>query len=293
MRRTVWTIGTAVFLVVAASLTRAKADESADLRGPAPKEGQVTVAKTTFAIKDAAVTIKVGGMTIDAKQTLTATGDEEVKALAVKGRQITKAQTKVTREQVETVTAIGGQDVKDNKTGDLEGEVIISERSDDGKWKHSLVDTKPNAKQKKQLDKRVGPENEDELYPEGMVKVGHAWTVDASALQRVFGGAISDLKGKIKMKFVKIEKVDGEDCAVIELEGKISGVAKEDEGTLDVEMDLKATTWRSIKTGVDVKDAAKGTLKMSGKIEMDGVKAELSLEGPFTIEGTAKRKAAK
>ncbi len=289
MRATKLAIGMVLLLSGALHLS-AREDAAVDLRGPAPKKGTATVSKSVFKIKNADVKLQVAGMKLEAKQTLTATEEEEVKVLAVEGRQATKVQTKITKEKVETSTSLGGQDMDDTKAGDLEGEVIISERSKDGKWKHSLVDNKPNDKQKKELDKRVGPENEDELYPEGKVKVGHTWTVEASALQRVFGGSITDLKGKLKMKFVKMEEVDGEMCAVIEAVGVIKGVAKEDEGTLDVELDLVGTTWRSVKTGLDVKDKAKGTIKMSGKIEMDGVKVDLALEGPFTIDTTSKAK---
>ena len=293
MRQTTWAIGTTVVFIATAALTPARADDAVDLRGPAPAAGRTTTSATTFKIKDATVTINVGGMKLNATQSLTATEETEVRVIAVKDRQATKVQTKMIRERVDIVTTVGGQEMKEQKTGDLEGEVIISERTGDGKWKHALVDTKPTDKQKKQLDKRVGPENEDDLYPEGMVKVGHTWTVEATALQRVFGNSITDLKGKLKMKFVKIEKVDGEDCAVIEAVGKISGVAKEDEGNLDVELDMQGTTWRSIKTGLDVKDSAKGTIKMSGTLEMGGAKLDLVLEGPFTIESTKKLKAAK
>lgn len=289
MRATKLAIGMVLLLGGAIRLS-AKDDAAVDLRGPAPKKGEVTVSKSVFKIKNADVKLQVAGMKLEAKQTLTATEEEEVKVLAVEGRQATKVQTKITKEKVETSTSLGGQDMDDTKAGDLEGEVIISERSKDGKWKHSLVDNKPNDKQKKELDKRVGPENEDELYPEGKVKVGHTWTVEASALQRVFGGSITDLKGKLKMKFVKMEEVNGEMCAVIEAVGVIKGVAKEDEGMLDVELDMVGTTWRSVRTGLDVKDKAKGTIKMAGKIEMDGVKVDLALEGPFTIDTTSKAK---
>ena len=269
----------------------ARDDEAVELRGPAPKKGDTTLSKSVFKIKDADVKLTVAGMKLEAKQTLTATEEEEVKVLAVDGRQATKVQTKMLKEKVDSSTSLGGGDpMKDTKEGELQGEVIISERSKEGKWKHSLVDNKPNDKQKKELDKRVGPENDDELYPEGKVKVGHAWTVDASALQRIFGGSIQELKGKIKMKFLAIEEVDGEMCAVIESVGVIKGVAKEDEGDLAVEMDMKGKTWRSLKTGLDIKDKASGTLKMSGKVEMDGVKVDLVLEGPFTIDSTAKIK---
>lgn len=275
-------------LVLSASL-RAAAD-GYDLRGPGPVKGQVTVTTATFTITDATVRFGVGGMTLEAKQTLRAVQEEHVKVLAIEGRQATKVQTKVVKDQTETTTTIGGQNLDEKKPGELQGEVIISERVGNGKWKHVLVDTQPTEKQKKELDKRVGPENDDELYPAGKVQPGHAWTVDAKVLQRIFGGSITDLKGKLELKFVRVEELDGEPCAVIEMKGKITGVAKEDEGDLDIELDLKGTTWRSLKSGLDVKDKVSGRVRMSGRVTMDGSEVDIVLTGPVTIETTAKRK---
>ncbi|MBX9627825.1 MAG: hypothetical protein K2X82_28765 [Gemmataceae bacterium] len=291
MRRATWAVLLAG--LAGAGLARAQDDKAYDLRGPAPKRGQAVVGTTVFKIKNADFKLKAGGTELDGKMTMTSTDEEEVTALAVDGRQVTKARTRVLKEQVETVTDLGGDDAPDTKPGDLDGEVIVSERTGPGKWKHTLVDTKPSDKQKKELDKRVGPENDDDLYPAGEVKVGHAWEVDAAALQKVFGGSVQDLKGKLKAKFVRVEEVGGEPCAVVEMAGSVKGVAKEDEGDLAVEMDLTSTTWRSLKTGVDVRERAKGRVKMAGTVEMDGQKAEIVMEGPFTIEGTARPKGPK
>lgn len=280
--------GLLLVLFAAAGVTRAADDY--ELRGPAPAKGQVVTTKTKFVLKDAAVTVKAAGMTIEGKQSMTATSEERVEALAVDGRQITKAQTKVVKDAADIVMSIGDNEMKETKEGELQGETLISERNAQGKWKHALVDVKPTAKQKKDLDKRVGPESDDDIYPAGKHKVGHEWTVDATVLQRIFGGSITDLKGKLTLKFVKVETVDGQECAVIETTGKISGVAKEDEGTLDVEMEFKGTTWRALKTGVDIKDKATGKMKMSGTLEMNGVKIEMTIDGPITIDSTATRK---
>jgi hypothetical protein len=280
--------GLVLVLLAAAGVTRA-ADEY-ELRGPAPTKGQVVTSKTTFVLKDATVTLKAAGMNIEAKQSMTATSEERVEALAVEGRQITKAQTKIVKDAADIVMTIGDNEQKETKDGELQGETLISERGAKGKWKHALVDVKPNDKQKKELDKRVGPESDDDVYPEGKFKVGHEWTVDAATLQRIFGGSITDLKGKLKLKFVKVETLDGQECAVIESSGKISGVAKEEEGTLDVEMEFKGTTWRSLKTGVDIKDKATGKMKMSGTLEMGGVKIEMVVDGPVSIESTTAKK---
>ncbi len=289
MRKTMWAVWLTMGL---AGLSWAAADDAGyDLRGPAPKKGQVTVKKGTFKIKNASVALKIGGQELQAKQSVNSSDEEEITVLAVKDRQITKVQTKVRKDVAETSMALAGQPaMSEEKKGNLEGTVIISERTGPGKWKHALVDTEPTAKQKKDLDKRVGPESEDELYPAGKVKVGHTWTVEAAALQKVFGGAISDLKGKVKMKFVKVEMVDGQECAMIESAGSITGVAKEDDNTLAVEMQLKATSWRAIKTGVELRSKGEGKLKMSGKIEQGGQEIELSLEGPFTLDSTEKQK---
>lgn len=280
--------GLVVALVVTAGWVRA--DDTYELRGPAPTKGQEIVTKTKFQIKDGSITIKAGGVTLEGKQSLVATSEERVTALAVDGRQITKAQVKMVKESADVTISIAGNEMKETKAGELEGETIISERTGAGKWKHALVDTKPSDKQKKELDKRVGPESDDDMYPAGKHKVGHEWTVDAATLQRVFGGSFTDLKGKLKLKFVKVETIDGQECAVIESSGKVTGIAKEDEGDLDVELELKGTTWRALKTGIDIKDTATGKLKMSGNVEMGGVKAELVLEGPIAIDSTAAKK---
>ena len=133
----------------------------------------------------------------------------------------------------------------------LETETVISER-DGKKWKHTLVDTKPNDKQTKELDSRNGIENDDELYPEEKIKVGHKWETDAGALVKLLGNTFSDVKGKVNQTFTKIEDLDGEKVAVIESTTKFTAKMKDDgEPTIDVEMELKVTTWRSLKTGVD------------------------------------------
>ena len=285
MRGTKWALGLAAVLAGAIGLSRAAENDTYDLRGPAPKKGQVYATKEVSKLKGANLEATIGGQTIKLKQTMNETVEEEIKILAVDGRNVAKSQTKVTKK----VTEIVGEDAKSDE---LEGEIIISERLGEGKWKHSLVDTKPSAKQKKKLDRRVGPENDDDLYPEKPVKVGHEWTVDATALKKFLGNDFTDVSGKMKQKFVKVEAVDGEECAVIESSGNVKGkMVDEDDDQLDVELTVtKATAWRSIKTGVDVKSKMEGRMKLSGKKKIDGQDAELALDGPLVVEASTKLK---
>jgi len=285
-----WLIGAATVLFAAFNLGRAADDETYDLRGPAPEEGQVFLSKGTLKIKDADTTMKVAGQTITLKLDLIVTSEEEAKVLAVKGRDVTKCQTKIIKERADITANFGGQEMTHTEPTQLEKETVISER-DGKKWKHSLVDTKPTEKQKKELDNRNGIENDDDLYPEEKVKVGHTWTVDASALAKLLGNSFTDVKGKVNQKFAKVDELDGEKVAVIESTAKITAKMKEDgEPTVDVEMEMKITTWRSIKTGVAVKEKFDGKIKLAGTVKMDDVKAEMTLSGPISGDSTTKLK---
>jgi hypothetical protein len=286
--------GLAALLSLAAGVgkTTAQDDKTYDLRGPGPTKGQVFLTKQTLKIKDADTTLKIMGMTLKVKVTMDVVGEEEQKVLTVDGRNVTKSQSKIIKERADVSTDLGGMNMTQTMPTELEGEVVISERIGEGKWKHSLVDTKPTDKQKKELDNRNGIENDDDLYPAEKVKVGHSWKVDAKALTKLFGNSFTEVKGELKQKFLKIEDVGGEECAVIESTGLVKGKMKDEDGqpTLDVEMDLKVISWRAVKTGVDVKEKFEGKIKLAGTQKIDDAKVEITLSGPLTGEGTTKIK---
>jgi len=295
MRALMMVGGLAAVLVAAggfAKPAKAQDDKTFDLRGPAPTKGQVFASTMKLNIKDADAVLKVMGQTIKLKMSMDVLGEEEQKVLAVDGRNVTKCQSKIIKERADVTVDLGGKDMKMTQPTQLEGEVIISERIAEGKWKHSLVDTKPTDKQKKELDARNGIENEDDLYPAEKVKVGHTWKVDAKAMTKLFGNSFTDIKGELKQKFAKIEDVGGEECAVIESNGTMKGKMKDEDGkpTMDVEMELKVTAWRSIKTGVDLKGKFEGKIKLAGTLKMDDANIDITLSGPLTGESATKSK---
>lgn len=285
-----WVVGAVAVLAGALNLGRAADDEAFDLRGPAPAKGQVFVNKSTLKIKEADTTMKVMGQAVTLKITLDVANEEEAKVLAVDGRNVTKCQTKIIKERADVTANLGGMDMSHTEPTALEKETVISER-DGTKWKHSLVDTKPTEKQKKELDGRNGIENDDDLFPKEKVKVGHTWKVDAKALTKMLGNSFSDVKGSLDQKFVKLEDVDGDKCAVIESTGKITGKMKDDgEPTIDVEMELKITSHRSLKTGVNVKEKFTGKIKLEGVQKMEDLKVDIKMSGPISGDSTSKLK---
>lgn len=287
MRATIrggWVLG----LCLAAGAVPAADDPAGyDLRGPAPVKGQVYHARSVVKMTDGALVLKFDGTTVRAKQTMTVTTEEEEKVLAVDGRQVTKSQARVVKDTVKTKVQLEGEEAEeDDEPGELEGEVIISTRAADGTWKHALVDGKPTDKQKKELDKRLGPESDDDVMPDGKVKVGHAWITPAAKMKKIFGNTYTDVKGTLKQEFLRVEDARGEKCAVIRVRGPVTGKMKDDDGDLDFEMDLDVTLWRSLNSGVDVKDSFRGKVKMSGKQKVDGAEMDLTLTGELVGGGT-------
>jgi hypothetical protein len=286
----------AAILATAAALP-AMADDKYDLRGPAPTKGQVTVNKTTMVIKEADTNVTVAGQKVAMTMTMTMTSEEEHEALAVDGRQVTKVKEKIVKEGVQVKATVFGQANEEDKPADLEGETVIGERGKDGKWTYKLVDAKPTDEQEKELKRKHGPENDDELYPAEKVAAGHKWEVDAAKMKSLTGNAMTDVKGKVKQHFVKVEAVDGEECAVIEAAGKLTAkMVPEEDGdpAPDVEMEVtKATSWRSLKTGLEVKGTFEGKIKLSGKQKAGGMEVEIEMDGPISGETAARFKAKK
>ena len=276
--------------VLALGLPAFAADDTYDLRGPAPKKGLTIVRESTLKIKDADVTVTVMGQKIELKQNLVIVNEDEDEVLEVKGRDIVKLQTKIKKDTVNTASNINGMEMNEDKSGELEGEVVNTEKVKDGKWKKSLLDGKPTDEQAKELDKRAGPENDDELYPEEKVKVGHTWTVDAAKMKSLTGNSFTDVTGKMKQKFLKMETINGEECAAIETTGTLKGKMKDDKGTPDVEMTVLATSWRNLKTGIEVKGTITGTIKVEGTLKMGDDDIQMKLEGKLEGTGSSKLK---
>jgi RNase P/RNase MRP subunit p29 len=283
-------------LALVATTLPAFAEDKHDLRGPAPVKGQVVVSTNKMVIKEADATITVGGQKVPVKMSMTFESQNEREAVDVDGRQITKIKQKVLKEGAQIKVNALGQENDQDKPGELEGETLVAERSKDGKWKFKLVDAKPTDEQEKELKKKDGPESEDELYPEQKVGLGHAWDVDASKMKNLTGNTMTDVKGKMKQKFLKLETIDGDECAVIETEGKLTAkMVPDEEGdpAPEVEMEVKATGWKSLKTGLEVKARFEGKIKIAGKQKAQGMEVDIEMAGPISGESSVKFKAAK
>lgn len=264
------------------------ADESYDLRGPPPKKGQVFRETNKFTMKKADISLGLGGdAKLDGKMDMVAYTEKEVEFLGVDGRNITKLRTKVLKDETDRVTTIGGMTEKETDKKALEGEYVLSELKQKT-WKHVLEDTKPNEKQAKELKNFDEPQNDDDLYPAEKVKIGHAWKIEPTAIKKLLGSKVTDATGKGNSKFLRVEKLGDEMCAVIESDIDVKAKMKDDDDNeYSIEMKGKILSHRSIEMGVDMKFTIDGTATFAGKVEQDGQKADVKFSGKMTGEGTA------
>lgn len=263
----------------------ARDEPTYDLRGPASSVGQVLRGKMKLKIQDAETTLKIAGeKPIEMKVTMDLVNETEHKILTVDGRKITKCQSKIIQDRSDTT--IEGSAKPETIRHVLEGEIVISERVGESKWKNSLVDTVLTEKLKKELEDYIGFESGDELYPEEKIPLGHTWNCKAKSLTKLFNNSFTEINGELKQKFVKLETFGGEECAVVESSGTVKCKMKDEEGAAntDVETQLKAIFWRSLKSGVDLKEAIDGKIKFSGPQKVGGDTVQVSLSGPIKGE---------
>jgi hypothetical protein len=235
------------------------ADELFDLRGPAPKAGQVYVETSAFDIKDGKVSIERSS-TIEGKIERHSASETEVEILKVDGRNAVKLRTKVVKDSSGSVVKVDGQDpIRKSETKALQGKFVINELVSN-KWSHSLDGETADENQRKELkyfDCRV---SDDDRYPAQWVKVGCRWNVTPQSLQRFLGARFVGAIGGGKAKFVRVETVKGEKYAVIEIDVDLQGTIEEDEGPyVFADIKGKVLTYRSLSLGIESRFTIEGT----------------------------------
>jgi hypothetical protein len=278
--------GVVLGLLQPVSGLRAAQDEKTyDLRGPALTKGQVVHNKMVLKIQDADTTLKIPGeKPLEIKLTMSLVNEKESKVLLVDGRSVTLCRSKIIQDRSDIT--LGGSDQPDTLHGVLEGETVISERSEDGKWNHLLIDTKPTEKHKRELEERIGIESGDDLYPVEKIKIGHSWRIRAKSLTKVFDNAFTGITGELQQKFLKVEDLGGQTCGVVETTGSVKCKMKDEDGVpnMDVEMELKMISWRSLNLGTELKEKIEGKIKLSGPQKVNGETVNVSISGPISGE---------
>lgn len=256
-----------------------------DLRGPAPRKGQKVTRKGALALTGGKLTADDGAGSSTYDVALSGAAEEELEVLAVEGRQVTRARLKFGKAASEVAVTLGGKERKARETKALSGETVLLERVK-GKWKKELAGGKPTAKQAGELEGLDAPADEGLSYPETKAARGHRWDVKPAQVARLLGGGLTGLTGKASAHFRAVEKLGGEECAVIDFELDVRGTsAGGDKAALSFKG--TSTVHRSLKSGVDLKIETAGSMRLSSKATEGGKAVESDLRGKLRWVGTA------
>lgn len=128
-------------------------------------------------------------------------------------------------------------------------------------------------------------EYSDYLFPQGEVSVGDAWKISSESLAAMNPMMeMANVSGSGNAKFLRIEKVGGEDAAVINLEVTFSGRMENAPGMgFDVTMTMNGLLYRSLATGVFVKTDLAGQMNGTGGMSQGGMNMTMQMSGPMSV----------
>lgn len=263
-------------------------DEKVELRTPTPKVGQVYRETSRSVMKDGELTVKSKGGTDNARTSRSTDQECEKMILTMDGGSVTKFQTRFIKDEdtVRVKKPNIPEEVKE-EIGDLAGQVVVSQKVE-GKWVHTLKEGKPTEKQRLALLGLSGWDD-DESTPDGKRPIGTTWELDSTQLAKSLGPGFAGVSGKAKATFSRIDKYQGDRCAVIEVVGRFKGKAavqgKDEDTTID--FDLKQLTYMPIERRGSRKTIIEGAIKVTttiGDQTIVEVSGKVKWEGESTVK---------
>jgi hypothetical protein len=261
-----------------------------NLRGPFPVAVTVTRAESRLELTDGKMTVAALGVELTTGFGSVMEDEEETEVLAHADGKPTRVRKRVIRDEKEEWFDLGGEKKVVKTLGPLAGEVVLSERTGGG-WAHRLDGgRKPNPDQANALLTSLNPEGPTDALPAGPVRPGATWELNSTHLRKYFGDEVRGLSGKMACRFLRVEAVAGEACAVVEMTGTLKGqtaaVGDTPEGTVAFTGTL--TEYRSLATGVVLKHTAEMKVDKSFKRTVDGTEATVRVTGTVKASGTAR-----
>ncbi len=239
------------------------------------------------AMKDFKMSIKVLGK--ERKSTMNRSDNEEVKREYLAQNKIRVSFLKNRSFKKDTMS---GPPEGEETIGVEEGKTIIFEKKEGtwtGKLEKGKIDPSNQAAFDEEVNERIERLNKSvegslEMFGAKPRKIGEQWEVDPKNLPWMNNIKIKG--GKMTVKFVKVKKFNGEDCAVLKADFDLNGEMLEDnmEG-FPVKLEGSVRSIRSMKYFMDYKST--GTMTMALKGEMTpqpGMVASILMEGEMELD---------
>jgi len=246
-----------------------------------PPVGSVLETDESMNLKEGKMQMNLQGQPMDGVMSITESATEKVEVLAADKLRYTLIKSANQQKMVMMGQAMPAE----NKAKAIVGKAIILTRKD-GKWSGALEEGKATAEETLEIKGVVEKNNnrsDFKIYGDAPRKVGDEWEVDGSDLM-----GFDELEGKVKVKFVKVEKLNGTDCAVLDCSFEVKGYPEEVQGA-EMGVSGKVMVHRSLKDMIDVSTKFNGTMAMNGNMEpQPGMKIGMKMKGAMVMQSSTK-----
>lgn len=291
-------VAMAVVLLGLSGVASVEANRSADtysLRGGAVPAGLKLEETAKFDLNNMQMTLDMGPQ----KQTITmdVSVDRKIETEITDAtdRDVTGVLVTIDKQTSDMSMNAGGQNQKQQEKSKLVGKTLKGTKSEDGTWTFEAARGSLNDEEKAELDQLDGFDQFDELLPEEAVEVGHTWSTKGAELEELLksmGGqgveGIKSVKGEAKGKFVKIEQVDGVDCAVIEVDLDLTADAEFQGQAAEIKIDASLEFTRRLDYGINLDSDTSGKLSIEANVNEGGQKMSMKMAGPIKMQSKTK-----
>ena len=269
--------------VLGSGISSASADPAKyRLNGGTSAVGNATRTEKHMALPTGDFTLSSGGQSMQGTMNMASDAVETSKVTAAENGQATGMEIFHDKEVTSQTVSMAGQEMPNKEVSPMQGTTVVRRRTGDT-WTDTLKEGTPTPKQKKHLYTNR-PDDGSLLYPNDEIAVGDTWTVPSSSLQRLFGDNVQNVTGNAQCKLLRVEQVDGQSCAVVQVAMDATGTGLDDSNQkMKMSLNVHGTVYRSLQRPVDLKTDMQGTLKIQGNVPAGGGTADLSVSGPITI----------
>ena len=248
-----------------------------------PPAGTVHESSEAMNLADGKMQMNVLGQMMNGTMGISESATEKVEFLSAE-----KIRYTLIKGESEKKVMMQGQALPGGKSvNSIAGKAVIITRKGD-KWTGALEEGTATTQELLEIDgvvKKITGNSDFDVYGETLRKVGDEWEVDGAEVMGFDG-----MEGKVKVKFVRVEKYQGVDCAVLESTFDVKGTAPGEE-MKGVTMGVSGTVTlhRSLKDLVDLNGDFKGQMKMDGKMPLQpGMDIGMKMNGNVTMKSGVK-----
>ena len=143
----------------------------------------------------------------------------------------------------------------------------------------------PTDRQSAELALFPPPQSAADWLPEGRIKPGHSWEVDARKLTRLLGPSVQFESGSWRMSFEGTVRENGAPYARVAENVDVTGRMRTEKGEwFQVTLTVSGTALYSL--GRDGEDTTRlsGTIRFTGRVTENQQVVDLTTTGPITLE---------